>query len=236
MEYLVLIIIGIVIYLLFYRKSQTNREKFGHEEGHSQFQRDTEIKVNEVIRKVRTTSNKKRQTRKRREEEVYSTNVKCCAYLDIETTSIDPSDGDLTVVGLCLDDGNEYKIIQLVGDEISSSNLIRIMKGVEVIYTYNGTKFDLQYVKVKLGVDLTRYCIHKDLMYDCWSRSLYGGFKEVERKLGIKRKLTGIDGKKAAELGLKWILYGDKEALSTLLEYNREDVLNLRVLRQKLNI
>lgn len=159
---------------------------------------------------------------------------KCFAYIDIETTSLNPYDGDLTVIGLCLEDGSEH-IVQLVGNEISSSKLIEIMKKVKVLYTYNGTRFDLPFIKAKLGVDLTKYCIHKDLMYECWSRNLYGGLKEVERKLGIKRKLTGIDGKKAAELGLRYTLHGDKKALSTLLEYNKEDVLNLRVLEQKLN-
>lgn len=235
MEYLILIIIGIVIYLLFYGKSQTNRGESEHRKSHIQFQRETEGKINEVIRKVRTPSDKKRQTRKRSEEKAHSTDIKYCAYLDIETTSLNPYDGDLTVIGLCLEDGSENIVIQLVGNEISSSKLVEIMKKVKVLYTYNGEKFDLWWIESKLGIDLTKYCSHKDLMYDCWSRNIYGGFKEVERKLGIKRKLTGIDGKKAAELGRRYTLYGDKKALSTLLEYNKEDVLNLRLLEQKLN-
>jgi len=238
MENLVLIIIiGIVIYLLSYKKSETNRKEPEHKKNLPQPQENNGIKVNESIRKVPITSSKERQTRKISEKKLYSTNnIKCCAYLDIETTSLDPSEGDLTIIGLCLDYGNELKIIQLVGNKISTSNLIKIVKEVEVLYTYNGTKFDLPYIEAKLGIDLTKYCIHKDLMYDCWNRNLYGGLKKVERKLGITRKLTGIDGKRAAELGLKWILYKDKKAIATLLKYNKEDILNLRVLKQKLNI
>lgn len=227
MEYLILIIIGIVIYLLVYRKSKTDREEPKHKESHFQSQRDTESKANEVITDARIPSTQRTV--------FHSTDIESCAYLDIETTSLNPSDGDLTVIGLYLEDSNEHKVIQLVGNEISSSKLIRIMKKVKVFYTYNGTRFDLPYIKTKLSIDLTKYCMHKDLMYECWRRNLYGGFKEVEKKLGIKRKLTGIDGKIAVALWHNYKLYGDKGSLTTLLEYNKEDVLNLKSLRDKLN-
>lgn len=162
--------------------------------------------------------------------------MECCAYLDIETTSLTPYDGDLTVIGLYLVDGSEHKFIQLVGDEISRDTLLEIIKNIKVIYTYNGEKFDLPYIKEKLGIDLTEYCIHKDLMYECWYRNLYGGFKEVERKLSIERKLTDIDGMMAVQLWYDYKFYGDIVSLATLLEYNREDVSNLKILRERLNI
>jgi len=90
----------------------------------------------------------------------------CCAYLDIETTSLDPFYGELTVIGVYLDDGYEPRLIQLVGDEISAAKLLEIMGCVEVFYNYNGSQFDLPYIKAKLGVDLTQYCSHHDLMYN----------------------------------------------------------------------
>lgn len=100
--------------------------------------------------------------------------------------------------------GNENRVIQLEVDEYFLQKLIEIMNRVKVFYTYNEIRFDLPYIKVKLMVDLTRYCSPKDLMYECWQRNLYGGFKEVERKLGIKRKLTGIDGRIAVQLWRKY--------------------------------
>jgi len=60
--------------------------------------------------------------------------------------------------------------------------------------------------------------------------------KKLKKKLDIKRKLTGIDGKAAVQLWHKYKSYKDSRALTILLEYNKEDVLNLRKLRQKLNI
>lgn len=162
--------------------------------------------------------------------------AECCVYLDIETTSLDPSNGDLTVVGVYLDHGNKQKVVQLVGDEISAAKLVRIVRKVKVLHTYNGKRFDLPYIKAKLGVDLARSCLHKDLMYECWRRNLFGGLKEVERKLGIKRELTGIDGRMAVQLWLDYQSSGDRRFLTTLLKYNREDILNLKALRQKLNV
>ena len=70
-------------------------------------------------------------------------------------------------------------------------------------------------------------------MYDCWSRNLRGGLKSVERQLGIKRKLKDVDGRGAVEL---WYEYeaGNEGALSKLLKYNEEDLVNLEKLRNLL--
>ena len=157
-------------------------------------------------------------------------------YLDIETTSLDPSHGDLTIIGLYLEEAKQQRFIQLVGEEISTAKLLEALEEVKVLYTYNGSRFDLPYIEAKLGVDLTKQCLHHDLMYDCWRRNLYGGLKEVERQLGIARQSTGIDGHMAVRLWLNYKLHDDQKALLTLLGYNREDVLNLKALRKKLNV
>ncbi len=159
-----------------------------------------------------------------------------CAYLDIETTSLSPFTGELTVIGLFLEDSSDNGVIQLVGDKISSSRLIERIENIEMLYTYNGARFDLPFIKTKLNVSLTEYCRHKDLMFACWQRNLYGGLKGVERQLGIKRKLPDIDGRIAVQLWHNYKRYGDNNSLARLLKYNEEDVLNLRVIRQKLNI
>jgi uncharacterized protein YprB with RNaseH-like and TPR domain len=73
-------------------------------------------------------------------------------------------------------------------------------------------------------------------MYDCWRQNLKGGLKAVERKLGIKRKLTEVDGFLAVQLWWDYVNNNNKFALASLLEYNKEDVLNLRVLRKRLAV
>lgn len=158
------------------------------------------------------------------------------AYLDIETTGLSPTRGDLTVIGICLEDDDHQQVIQLLENDISSAMLFKIIERVDMLYTYNGTRFDLPYIKAKLGIDLAEHCFHIDLMYECWRKKLYGGLKGVEKQLKIKRKLIGIDGKKAVNLWYDYKFYGNKQALLTLLEYNKEDVLNLILVREKLYV
>jgi uncharacterized protein YprB with RNaseH-like and TPR domain len=71
-------------------------------------------------------------------------------------------------------------------------------------------------------------------MHDCWRNNLYGGFKVVERQLGIHRRLRGIGGAEAVMLWWRYQMDHDKKALALLLEYNKEDVINLIALRGRL--
>jgi uncharacterized protein YprB with RNaseH-like and TPR domain len=73
-------------------------------------------------------------------------------------------------------------------------------------------------------------------MYACWRQNLKGGLKVVEKRLGIKRHLEGVDGWMAVKLWYDYVNNNNKESLVTLLEYNKEDVVNLRVLRRLLKI
>jgi uncharacterized protein len=155
------------------------------------------------------------------------------AYLDIETTGLDFTQR-ITVIGIYIEEDGEGRMVQLVGDGILPDALHDALTGVEMIYTYNGSRFDLPFIRHKLGTDLTAICRHQDLMYDCWSQGLRGGLKKVEMRLGIDRDSSGISGLDAVRL---WYRYqrGDKSALKILLDYNRDDCQNLKVLRDKLH-
>lgn len=157
-----------------------------------------------------------------------------CAYLDIETTGLEPASAEITVLGIYIEDESAEKVIQLIPGEITHPAILEIFKDIKMLYTYNGAQFDLPFIKAKTGIELEKCCRHKDLMYLCWDRGLYGGLKAVEKKLGIKRTLEGIDGKGAVMLWHRYIDSGDENALKTLLEYNREDLLNLKLLRKRL--
>lgn len=157
-------------------------------------------------------------------------------YLDIETTHLEPEKGELTVIGLGIDKGKKFEFVQLVNKEINIDKLIRIIKKIKILYTYNGTEFDLKFIKKKLNIDLKEYCHHKDLMKECHKRNLYGGLKQVEKKLGIERKLKELNGFNAIKLWENYKNFGDKKALETLLEYNKEDIFNLKILKEKLKI
>ena len=156
------------------------------------------------------------------------------AYLDIETTGLSRFYDYITVIGIYRCHGRENGLIQLVGEDITRGNLITALNGVNTIYTYNGRRFDIPFIATSLGIDLEVQFHHHDLMYDCWDNNLYGGFKAVERQLGIHRQLEDIGGFEAVQLWWRYCKGGNQNALAMLLEYNKEDVINLKTLREKL--
>jgi len=156
------------------------------------------------------------------------------AYLDIETTGLAPEDSQITVIGIHLVNGDSQSFIQLVGEDVTSDKLLAALDGVSMIHTYNGSRFDLPFIRACLGIDLERLFAHYDLMYHCWRCRLFGGLKRVEQMLGIPRKLKDLNGLDAVRLWWRYVNDYDEQALHILLEYNREDVVNLKVLKELL--
>jgi uncharacterized protein len=156
------------------------------------------------------------------------------AFLDIETTGLHPGYCDITVVGIYLTDGVEERCIQLVGEKICGDAILMSLEGVRNLYTYNGRRFDLPFIHSRHRVNLESDFNHCDLMHHCWRKNLYGGLKAVERTLGIPRQLKEVDGLEAVRLWWRYVNDYDRAALQTLLEYNKEDIVNLKILRDML--
>jgi uncharacterized protein YprB with RNaseH-like and TPR domain len=153
------------------------------------------------------------------------------AYIDIETTGLAPFDCEITVIGIHICRGGETEFVQLVGRDVTTDGILEALQGVDVIYSYNGSRFDLPFIHSRLGINLAELFNHRDLMYDCWRNNLYGGLKAVERQLGIRRVLAGMNGYEAVRLWWKYVDSFDLDALNMLLEYNKEDVVNLKTLK-----
>ena len=144
------------------------------------------------------------------------------AYVDIETTGLSPKRDDLTVVGIY--DGKDAKTYV---HGINLDDIIEELAKYELLVTFNGARFDLPFIKQKYPqIEFNQ--LHIDLMYPLRRIGLSGGLKKIEQELGISRsdETTGIDGFEAVRL---WRRYerGEKDALKLLLEYNREDIVNL---------
>ncbi|MBA7569729.1 hypothetical protein ES708_11470 [subsurface metagenome] len=154
------------------------------------------------------------------------------AFLDIETTGLSSEYSEITVVGIHIVEGFDTSFIQLVGDDITADSIVEALNGVDVIYTYNGSRFDLPFILSRLEIDLAGLFTHHDLMYDCWRNNLYGGLKSVEQQLDIPRRLKEVDGAEAIRLWWRYVNNYDKGALATLLAYNKEDVVNLKTLKE----
>ncbi|HEU5101095.1 MAG TPA: ribonuclease H-like domain-containing protein [Roseiflexaceae bacterium] len=151
------------------------------------------------------------------------------AYLDIETTFT----GAISVIGIYRPD---LGTIQLVGGGVRDLPLYESLEGVETLVTFNGSCFDLPVIRRRLYADLKQDFEHCDLLYICRRRGLRGGLKKVEQMLGIGRATAGISGWDAPRLWQRYEANGDRAALQTLLDYNREDVVNLAVLERHLGL
>lgn len=164
---------------------------------------------------------------RRRSAGSFSSVVQVDAYLDIETSF----EFKITVIGVFQ---KVRGFRQLMGQQVNRTNLLRLLKGVHRLVTYNGNCFDLPVIRRKLQADLREQFESYDLKFLCWQHQLYGGLKRVEQILGIRRRLTEMDGEEAMRLWYRYERDGDRHALRRLLEYNREDVMNLTTLRKKL--
>lgn len=150
------------------------------------------------------------------------------AYLDIETTF----DGQISVVGIHIP-GRE--MVQITGAHVTDIHIAQALEGVSTIVTFNGAGFDLPFIIRTTGLDVRDLAGHRDLLHVCRKMGLKGGLKKVEALLGIGRGSGIVDGRLAPRLWQQWENYGDEEALRLLLQYNREDCVNLEVLEDILD-
>lgn len=147
-------------------------------------------------------------------------------YLDIETSF----DADVTVVGLLrLDRG----LIQLVGEAITRPALLDAFDGLDTVCTFNGEGFDLPVLRRTFGIPFLEAFRSIDLSVECRRLGIRGGLKAIETSMGISRRVRGLSGYDAMVLWRRW-RSGDRDALDTLLGYNRDDVVNLVLLERRL--
>ena len=144
------------------------------------------------------------------------------AYVDIETTGLSPSSSKITVIGIY--NGKDVKSF-IHG--INLDDVVEELSKYKYLVTFNGARFDLPFIK-KEYPQIEFNQMHADIMYSLRRIGYSGGLKKIEVDLGISRSddTTGIDGFEAVRL---WNRYerGNEDALDLLLEYNREDIVNL---------
>jgi uncharacterized protein YprB with RNaseH-like and TPR domain len=146
------------------------------------------------------------------------------AYLDIETTGLNWSGDLITLVGLS--DGRRFRtyVRGVDLDELPAD-----LRRHKVLVTFNGTHFDLPILRNAFPT--LPPMLHIDLQYPLRRLGHRGGLKRIERRLGLERPddVRGYTGSDAVKL---WRRYerGDEEGLDALIEYNRQDVENLRPL------
>jgi uncharacterized protein YprB with RNaseH-like and TPR domain len=147
-------------------------------------------------------------------------------YLDIETSF----EREVTVFGLLRADRG---LVQIVGRAITRDAINESLRGVDTLCTFNGESFDLPVLRRAYGIGLLERCRSLDLSIECRRTGRRGGLKRIEDGLGIPRSLRGVTGYDAMVLWDRWE-HGDRAALEILLQYNRDDVVNLALLERRL--
>ena len=138
-----------------------------------------------------------------------------CCFLDIEINSL----GKVVVVGISNYYNTNFFVkgvnLHLIQQELSK---------YKIVITFNGGAFDLP--KLKKQLNITFNMPHIDLKPLCVNLGLKGGLKEVEKILHLKRPqhLYG----NPVDLWKAFHASGDREYLDLLLDYNREDIENLK--------
>jgi uncharacterized protein YprB with RNaseH-like and TPR domain len=148
-----------------------------------------------------------------------------CLFLDIETTGYY---GDITVIGMygC------KEVMTLVKDRsLDKHNLKGIMSRYKMLVTFNGLSFDIPVINRYFN-GVVPDVPHLDLRFPLAKLGFTGGLKAIEERLNVKRSeaTRGLSGLDAVRLWNEYKKTGDDSALNLLVEYNTEDIINLRPL------
>ena len=145
------------------------------------------------------------------------------AFLDVETTGLDPSD-ELTVIGV-----RQAGVSDAFVRGRDLGRFLEVWRRIEVLVTFNGTRFDLPVLAREFGLRVLPP--HIDLLHEARVHGYAGGLKAVERVLGIRRTAEEEgDGEEAVRLWHRYASTADTASLDRLIRYNARDVLSLAVL------
>lgn len=149
-------------------------------------------------------------------------------FVDIETDGLNRYRNQVTLLGLS--DGRHYRAY-VAGEDLEEG--LSRLEGARFWVTFGGSFFDWPFLKAHYPW-LPKPLVHLDLCPLLKRLGLKGGLKKIERLLGLGRpeEVDGLDGQAAVRLWRCWKHRRDEEALTTLIAYNREDVLNLSLLAE----
>ena len=153
--------------------------------------------------------------------------------LDIETTGYN---GPIAVIGLYKPKDGVMECESFVkGKNLDRETLRKAFDGCKMLITYNGLYFDVPKVKQEFPGIIREGTPVIDLYRFAKNLELDTNLKVLENTLGIERledyqKKRGI----ATKLWRKYSQYNDALALNMLLEYNRQDTINLYPIAEEL--
>jgi len=144
--------------------------------------------------------------------------------LDIETTHFG---GPIAIVGTYAPKDGEIQYNALVKSQnLSQESLRSLFSDCKLLITYNGHAFDIP----KINQEFPGAIPHETKILDVYQLAkklgLGTNLKVLESTLNIER-MSGDHKGKAVLLWQRYVQYNDNTALQLLLDYNRQDVINL---------
>ncbi|MBW2971345.1 ribonuclease H-like domain-containing protein [Candidatus Woesearchaeota archaeon] len=149
-----------------------------------------------------------------------------CCFIDIETSTVQ-SDGYITIVSLY--NGIETKTM-VRNINLDFGKLKQELKNYKMIVSFNGSVFDMPFLE-KQYPGILPAIPHFDLRHACQRLGLKGGLKQIEKTLGLRERNKVIERIYNGDPLKLWRMYlgsGDRYYLHLLVEYNEEDVINLK--------
>ena len=152
-------------------------------------------------------------------KKAYST-PKDVVFLDIETTGLSHVYHYITMIGWIKNGKYDYWLVGTNPDRF-----FKVINSSKMIITFNGQRFDLKFIDLLFPELRIKEKPHLYLCPFCRRFKLTGGQKEIENIVGYTRpdEIHGCDGKEAVYLWYKF-LFGENDALNSLILYNCHDV------------
>ncbi|MGI0054716.1 MAG: ribonuclease H-like domain-containing protein [Thermoplasmata archaeon] len=156
---------------------------------------------------------------------LYPAFSKAIAYLDIETTSLSPYEGVVTVVTVHGSLGTRSFVR---GDDLDE--LPAHLGRYGIVVTFNGSLFDIPFLEVHYPTFIPPPG-HIDLRFLFYRIGQAGGLKRIEERLGIGSR-AGVEGVRGLDAVRLWneFMRGNSASLERLVRYNRADTVNLEPL------
>ena len=153
--------------------------------------------------------------------------------IDVEATYWN---GPISVIGVYKPKDGEIDYQSFVkGENLSAENLKQAFKECELLITFNGLSYDVPEIEKQYPEVLPKAIPVIDLYLLARSLKLDTNLKVLEKTFNISRAEI-VDDKRRISTKL-WRRYEQKkdfQALKTLIEYNRQDTINLYPLAEKI--
>lgn len=153
--------------------------------------------------------------------------------IDVEATYWN---GPISVIGVYRPKDGEIEYYSFVkGKDLTTENLKQIFDGCKLLITFNGINYDVPEIRKQFPGVIPEDIPIIDLYLLARRLDLDTGLKTLEQNFKIFR-VDEVDNKRriSTQMWKKYEEKGAESALKTLIEYNRQDTINLYPLAERI--